>query len=156
MHFATSFFSFGRVVLNWIEYAAKMPTGIPTEVDCLEFSLTRGDCHVRCLMLEKFGEDDYVFYIERPTGLVHMEDAVREVDEDGNYMPLEEVDGEEVLALLGDYYCGYGADPFPDQDNKIEFSDFNDPAIDQWLISNGWQKLDEIIPAQTTRENIYG
>ena len=80
--------------MDWIEYAAKMPTGIPTEVDCLEFSLTRGDCHVRCLMLEKFGEDDYVFHIERPTRLVHMEDAIREVDEDGNYMPLEEVDGE--------------------------------------------------------------
>jgi hypothetical protein len=138
--------------LDWIEYAAKMPTGIPTEVDCLEFSLTRGDCHVRCLMLEKFGEDDYVFHIERPIRLVHMQDAEYEKDEDGDYLPIEEVNGEPVFKLLGDYYCGYDTEPFPNEDNKIEFSDFEDPKINEWLEANGWSSdLQEISPEGTTR-----
>ena len=138
--------------MSWINYASKMSIGDINEVDCLEFSLTQGDCHVRCLMLKKVSENEFVFTIEKPISLVHMEDAEYEEDEDGEYLPIEEVDGEPVFKLLGDYYCGYDTEPFPNENNKIEFSDFEDPRIDDWLKANGWSSdLDEISPEQTTR-----
>ena len=81
-----------------------------------------------------------------------MEDAEYEEDEDGDYLPIEEVNGEPVFKLLGDYYCGYDTEPFPNEDNKIEFSDFEDPKINEWLEANGWSTgLQEISPEGTTR-----
>lgn len=141
--------------MSWENYASEMPIGDINEVDCLEFSLTQGDCHVRCLMLEKITENKFAFKIHKPVALVHMEDANREVDDDENYLPLEEVNGEPVFKLLGDYYCGYDTEPFPNASNKIEFSDFEDPRISDWLKSNGWDSdLHEILPEQTTRFDI--
>jgi len=138
--------------MSWIDYTSKMSVGDSNEVDCLEFSLTRGDCHVRCLMLKKISENTLVFSIEKPISLVHMEDAEYEEDEDGDYLPIEEVNGEPVFKLLGDYYCGYDTEPFPNEDNKIEFSDFEDPKINEWLEANGWSSdLQEISPEGTTR-----
>lgn len=138
--------------MEWTNYAAKMSIGDINEVDCLEFSLTRGDCHVRCLMLKKVSENEFVFTIEKPISLVHTEDAEYEEDEDGEYLPIEEIDGEPVFKQLGDYYCGYETEPYPNENNKIEFSDFEDPRINDWLKSNGWSSpVEEISPEATTR-----
>jgi hypothetical protein len=140
--------------MSWIDYASKMSINEINEVDCQEFSLTRGDCHVRCLMLEKTSENTFVFSIEKPVSLVHMEDAEYEVDEDGRYLPIEEVNGEAVLNLFGDYFCGYDTEPFPNEDNKIECSDFEDPKINEWLGANGWSTdLQKISPERRTTLN---
>jgi len=138
--------------MSWIDYTSKMTIGDMNEVDCLEFSLTRGDCYVLCLMLEKVNETKFIFSIRKPVSLVHMEDAQYEEDEDGDYLPLQEVDGEPVFKLLGDYYCGYDIEPFPDDKNVIEFSDFEDPLINEWLKKNGWSgNLEDITPESSTR-----
>ena len=141
--------------MSWSEYAKKMTVGEVNEVDCLEFSLRRDDCHVRCLMLKKLSEEDFVFSIERPVSLVHMDDAKYDEDEDGDYLPLDEVDGEPVFKLLGDYYCGYDSEPYPDETNRIQFSNFEDPKINSWLSSNGWYgTVKDITPEQTTKFDI--
>ena len=138
--------------MDWLTYASRMKIGDVNEVDCLEFSLSRGDCHVRCLMLKKIGENCFVFSIEKPISLMHMEDAEYEEDEDGDYLPIEEVSGEPVFKLLGDYYCGYGTEPFPNEDNNIQFSNFDDPRINVWLAANGWSdEIKDIMPEATTR-----
>ena len=137
--------------MDWLTYASRMKIGDVNEVDCLEFSLSRGDCHVRCLILKKIGVTSFVFSIEKPISLIHMEDAEYEEDEDGNYLPIEEVNGEPVFKLLGDYYCGYEMEPFPNEDNNIQFSNFDDPRINVWLAANGWSdKIKDITPEATT------
>lgn len=138
--------------MNWETYCSKLKIGDIREVDCLEFSDTRGDCHVRCLMLEKIGHNEYVLSIQRPISLVHMEDAEFEVDAEGNYLPLEEVDGEPVYKLLGDYFCGYEMSAFPDDGNHIKFSNLKDPQINLWLADNRWsENIESITPEETTR-----
>ena len=141
--------------MQWEEYAKKMQVDDINEVDCLEFSLTRGDCHVRCLMLLKASEDEFQFFIQRPVPLVHMENAEYKEDKHGNFIPPEEVDGEHVFGLLGDYYVSHYSEPFPDDNNYVTFSDFYDQKVDDWLSSNGWWgSVDEITPEQTTKYNI--
>ena len=138
--------------MDWLTYASRMKIGDVNEVDCLEFSLFCGDCHVRCLMPKKIGENCFVFSIEKPISLIHMEDAEYEEDEDGDYLPIEEVSGEPVFKLLGDYYCGYGTEPFPNEDNNIQFSNFDDPRINVWLAANRWSDdIRDIMPEATTR-----
>ena len=138
--------------MDWLTYSSRMKIGDVNEVDCLEFSLARGDCHVRCLMLKKIGENSFVFSIEKPISLIHMEDAEYEEDEEGDYLPLEEVNGEPVFKLLGDYFCGYEMEPFPNADNNIKFSNFDDRRINVWLAANGWSdEIKDITPEATTR-----
>lgn len=70
------------------------------------------------------------------------------------FIKIEDVNEDPVFKLLGDHYCGYDTEPFPDEDNKIEFSDFEDPSIDDWIKANGWSSdLHEISPKQTTRSD---
>lgn len=138
--------------MDWLTYASRMKIGDVNEVDCLEFSLSRGDCHVRCLILKKIGENCFVFSIEKSISLIHMEDAEYEEDEDGDYLPIEEVNGEPVFKLLGGYYRGYGTEPFPNEDNNIQFLNFDDPRINVWLAANGWSgEIKDIMPEATTR-----
>ena len=126
-----------------------MSDGDEEEVDTLECSPSPGDSSVICLFLKRIALNNYEFSLQTPQVLGHTEDFL-DSNDDGTYLEPEKIDGEFVRGQMGDYWVGYNYLPYQDQNNSIQFADFSDPRIDDWLESNGWTPLDQITPGWNT------
>jgi hypothetical protein len=137
----------GDLVL-WKNYMDQMKIGEDNEVHCLEFSPSRGDATVRSLFLSRISESLFQLSIRLASLLAHTEEADLELDEEDNYIYPEEINGEQVMTQLGDYWVGYDFQHYPDETNIFEFKDIQDPGIADWLEKNGWVELHEITPEE--------
>lgn len=136
----------------WIIFGEKMVIGDREEVYYWEDPVSPGYTNDLCLFLYKPDKDTFCFYIEAPERLAPIQDTEAERDEDPDFYP-DEIDGSPVRRTLGEYYIGYDFVSYPDPEasNEIEFTDFSDPKIADWLKRNRLQySLDKIIPGEIT------
>ena len=49
---------------------------------------------------------------------------------------------------LGDYWVGFDFEPYPDEQNVLDFEHICDPGVASWLKKNDWSTLSEIAPGE--------